>query len=93
MMFGQQRSQRAPDRDGASGRPSQNDPAIIVAVDELHDREAAAPAVRRIQARLSRSVAAGARKPWSPRATLLFILAVCGGFWLALGALIMWVIR
>ena len=43
---------------------------------------------RALQARLTRQIESSdaPRAQWSPRRTLLFILAVCGGFWAAIGA-------
>jgi len=39
---------------------------------------------RTLQRRLSGSFGANSTERWSGRTTLLFIIAVCGGFWLAL---------
>jgi hypothetical protein len=40
---------------------------------------------RALQADLSAALAPRQAAPWSERATLTFIAAVCGGFWLAAG--------
>jgi hypothetical protein len=62
----------------------------------LADNAAFAPRfspARALQARLSE--AAGAAEPdrWSPRATMLFVLGVCGAFWAAMGGTLMVVLR
>ena len=54
-------------------------PPLALATDG--DRAKDSPA-RRLQQRLRGSLEAdGERGRWTPRATLLFILATCGGFW------------
>jgi hypothetical protein len=48
---------------------------------------------RALQARLSDAANAPASDRWSPRATTLFVLGVCGAFWAAMGGTLMVVLR
>jgi len=48
---------------------------------------------RALQALLSRNLEEEAGRRWSPRQTLVFVLAVCGGFWAALGAALRLLLR
>lgn len=58
-------------------------PAALSAADEAVDVPSPAKALQEaLSAALSEPQPAG---KWSPRATLLFIVTVCGGFWLAVG--------
>jgi len=43
---------------------------------------------RALQRELSDRLSAHPPRKWSARTTLLFVLVTCGGFWLALGAVL-----
>jgi len=59
--------------------------STVSAVDSSHVAVAESPA-RVLQAHVSRSLDRVAPPRWSPRATLAFILVVCGSFWVAVAA-------
>ncbi|HEX4183775.1 MAG TPA: hypothetical protein VHY34_11020 [Caulobacteraceae bacterium] len=64
--------------------------AALFAVGGSRDGRAANSAVRAMQERLSETLAPPASSGrWSGRSTLLFIVATCGGFWLAVGLALM----
>jgi hypothetical protein len=48
---------------------------------------------RALQARLADATDAQSSDRWSPRATLLFVVAVCTAFWAAMGGTLMVVLR
>ena len=48
---------------------------------------------RALQARLSEATSPAEADRWSPRATMLFVLGVCGAFWAAMGGTLMVVLR
>jgi hypothetical protein len=48
---------------------------------------------RALQARLSEATHAPESDRWSPRATTLFVLGVCGAFWAAMGGTLIVVLR
>jgi hypothetical protein len=48
---------------------------------------------RALQARLSEATNPTEADRWSPRATMLFVLGVCGAFWAAMGGTLMVVLR
>jgi hypothetical protein len=57
----------------------------VVAVDDSHVAVSESPA-RALQAHVSRSLDQVSPPRWSPRATLAFVIVVCGSFWVAVGA-------
>jgi hypothetical protein len=48
---------------------------------------------RALQRQLSDRLGPQAPRKWSARSTLLFVLITCGGFWVALGAVVARLIR
>ena len=48
---------------------------------------------RALQARLAEAASPAEPERWSPRATMLFVLGVCGAFWAAMGGTLMVVLR
>jgi hypothetical protein len=64
------------------------DAASLFAVGESSDVAAVHSPARALQRRLSNALDRDPNKRWSRRTTLLFIVTVCGGFWLALGTVI-----
>jgi hypothetical protein len=55
-------------------------------VGQVHERRAAHSPARAVQERLSETLTVSASSDrWSGRNTLLFVVATCGGFWLAVG--------
>lgn len=66
-------------------------PAVTLADDAAHAPRFS-PA-RALQARLTAETSAIASDRWSPRATLLFVVTVCGAFWAAMGSALIVVLR
>jgi len=77
------------DLEPAEGRPavSSQKRASATAFDRLGDSGdvAASSPARALQQYLAHSLESGEPQRWSRRATLAFIMATCGGFWLLVG--------
>lgn len=65
-------------------RTARRDDSPMFVVNDPSEAAAVGSPARAMQKRLSRAFDADATERWSGRRTLLFIVAVCGGFWLAL---------
>jgi hypothetical protein len=64
----------------------------VVLADEADHAPRFSPA-RALQARLTDATSAPDPDRWSPRATLLFVVGVCGAFWAAMGGAVMVVLH
>jgi hypothetical protein len=64
----------------------------VVAAEHADNTPRFSPA-RALQARLSLATNAPEPQRWSPRATMLFVVGVCGAFWAAMGGTLMVVLR
>ncbi len=88
------RSNLAPRRESEAAPPKQRAPMVSLA-DESEHAPRLSPA-RALQARLTVATAAAdavASDRWSARATLLFVVAVCGSFWAAMGSALLVALR
>jgi hypothetical protein len=81
---------RTPDDERPAPREAQS-PLILLA-DDADFAPRFSPA-RALQARLADATVAQSSDRWSPRATLLFVVAVCTAFWVAMGGTLMIVLR
>ena len=66
--------------------------AQVTLADDSHVAIAESPA-RELQAHLSRSLGQATPAKWSARRTLLFIVGVCGAFWLTVGLAVAGLVR